>query len=87
MASSGTAPVIEEVDMVVAYKIAAVAEPDIVGDVEKERFWGLTGFLKERKRLRTNWRIGRVRKPERKEKREKRKEKKKRKKKRKRKYL
>lgn len=54
MASSGTALVSEEVDTVAAYKIAAVAEFDILREVEKERFCELTGCLKERKRLRTN---------------------------------
>lgn len=53
--------------MVAAYKMAAVAEPDILGDVEKERFGGLTGCLKERKILRMNWRIGRMRKQRRNE--------------------
>lgn len=62
MASSGTAPVSEEVDMVAAYKIAAVAELDILGDVEKECLCGLTGCLNGRKSLRMNWFIGRMRK-------------------------
>ena len=40
MASSGTAPASEEVEMVAAYKMAAVAEFDILEDVEKEGFCG-----------------------------------------------
>lgn len=51
--------------MVAAYKMAAVAEFDILEDVEKEGFCGLRGCLKERKRLRMNWRIGLMGKPRR----------------------
>lgn len=48
---------IEAVDMVAAYRMAAVAEFDILGLPEKECDCGLLGFLREQKKPRRKERM------------------------------